>query len=101
VIVDLYEAVDRMLWAIAAWIAAGAAVAAPVALFSGWVVTRVVKWAWRAARRAWGSTAPRGALGARLPASQPSSVPHGPDAPERASGPPCRHSHEQTGRKAA
>lgn len=47
-IVDLYEAIDRMLWALLAWIAIGAALAAPVVLLAVWAVTRAVKAAWRA-----------------------------------------------------
>lgn len=47
-IVDLYDAIDRMLWALLAWIAIGAAVAAPVLLLLVWAVTRAVKQAWRA-----------------------------------------------------
>lgn len=62
-IVDLYDAIDRMLWAILAWIAIGAAIATPVLLVAAWAVTRAAKWAWRAigphARR--GRCAPAGA----------------------------------------
>ena len=100
-IVDLYEAVDRMLWAIAAWIAAGAAVVTAVGfglaalVWCAWTTVRrgvAAAAAWRGLRR--GSAAP-------LAASQPSSVPHEPDAPERLSAPPPRPSREQTDRKAA
>jgi hypothetical protein len=101
VIVDLYEAVDRMLWAIAAWIAAGAA----VVTLLGYGLAALVWCAWTTVRRGVsGAMAARGArkpLSARLAASQAFGVPHEPDAPERASAPPCRHSHDQTGRKAA
>ena len=104
-IVDLYEAVDRMLWAIAAWIAAWIAAGAAVVTAVGYGLAVLVWCAWTAVRRgvaaaaAWrglrkGSVAP-------LAASQPSSALHEPDAPERASEPPSRHSHEQTDRKAA
>lgn len=82
-IVDLYEAVDRMLWAIAVWIVAGAAVAAPVVLFAGWAVTRVVKWAWRAARRACGASGgPNAGLDDR-------------DAPEASQGPYSDSGYEE------
>lgn len=47
-IVDLYDAIDRMLWAIVAWIAVAAAIATPVVLLAAWAVTRAVKQAWRA-----------------------------------------------------
>ncbi|MCZ4513503.1 hypothetical protein O3Q52_36230 [Streptomyces sp. ActVer] len=101
IVIEFLDAVDTLTKALAVWFVIGAAIATPVVLVVGWAVTRVVKWAWRAARSAWGSTAPREALSVRLAASQPSSVPHEPDAPERASEPPSRHSHEQTDRKAA
>ena len=52
-IVDVYEAVDRMLWALVFWIAVGSALAAPVVLAVAWAVWRIVKWLWRAARRWW------------------------------------------------
>ena len=100
-IVDLYEAVDRMLWAIAGWIAAGAA----VVTLLGYTLAALVWCAWTAVRRGVAAAAAwrglRRGSAAPLAASQASSVPHEPDAPERASEPPSRHSHEQTDRKAA
>lgn len=47
-IVDLYDAIDRMLWALLAWIAIGAALATPVLLLAAWAVARAAKTAWRA-----------------------------------------------------
>jgi len=82
VIVDLYDAIDRMLWAIVAWIAIGAALATPVALLAAWAVTRAVKRAWRAARRSVGAGEP---LCARLEPEQPESVPRDPEAAQRPS----------------
>jgi len=74
VIVDLYEAIDRMLWAIVAWIAIGAALATPVLLVVVWAVTRVAKRAWRAL------SGPSGASNA------PDAAPDPHDAPEPADG---------------
>jgi hypothetical protein len=47
VIVDVYEAVDRMLWALLAWIAVFAVVGTLLLLS----MAAGIAWAWRAARR--------------------------------------------------
>jgi hypothetical protein len=51
VIVDLYEAIDRMLWALLAWIVVGAALGTLLLLG----VAAVVAWLWRIARRSTGA----------------------------------------------
>lgn len=100
-IFDLLEALDLIATALAVWFAIGAAAVTLLGyglaalVWCAWTTVRrgvAAAAAWRGLRR--GSVAP-------LAASQPSSVPHEPDAPERPSAPPCRHSHEQTDRKAA
>jgi hypothetical protein len=82
VIVDLYEAIDRMLWALLAWIAVFAALGALLLLG----VAAVVAWAWRAARRRprrplWA----RGRLRARILARTRA---RGSQAPQEPSEPP-------------
>jgi hypothetical protein len=82
VIVDVYEAIDRMLWALLAWIAVFAA--AGTLLLLG--TAAGIAWAWRALRKRHSG---------RLAASEPASVPRDPDTAERPSGartPPCAHS---------
>ena len=100
-VIEFVDAVDAMLNAAIAWIVGIAAACTGLVyglaalVWCAWTTVRrgvAAAAAWRGLRR--GSAAP-------LAASQPSSVPHEPDAPERASEPPCRHSHEQTDRKAA
>jgi hypothetical protein len=74
VIVDLYDAIDRMLWAIVAWIAIGAAIGTVLVLG----LLAGIAWAWRALRER---------LSARLRPSEPESD-HIPDPPaERRSAP--------------
>lgn len=73
-IVDLYDAIDRMLWAIVAWIAIAAALAVPVLLVVAWAVTRAVKRAWRVL------------CGARGAADCPEAAPDPREAPEPADG---------------
>jgi hypothetical protein len=82
VIVDLYEAIDRMLWALLAWIVAAAFVCTLLLLG----MAAGIAWAWRALRKR---------LSARLRPEQPESVPRDPEAAERPSGartPACAHS---------
>jgi hypothetical protein len=103
VIVDLYEAVDRMLWAIAAWIAAGAAVVTVV----GYGLAALVWCAWTTLRRGVAAAAAwRGLRKPQAPAEATQSPADGfrdaGEPPEASQGPsrPAL-SRAQTGRKAA
>lgn len=60
--IELFDAVDAMLDAAIKWIMLFAAIGSVLGLLGVWVVTRVVKWAWRGLRRACGaSDAPKAA----------------------------------------
>lgn len=85
-IVDLYDAIDRMLWAIVAWIAVFAAVGT-VVLLSGLALGMwAVKRAWRAL------SGPCGASDA------PEAAPDVRDAPEPADGRTApRWAHDEQG----
>ena len=74
-IVDLYDAIDRMLWAVFAWIVIAAVVAAPVALGVAAGLTWAVKRAWRSLS---------GPCGASEGAEVARDVP---EAPEASQGP--------------
>jgi hypothetical protein len=88
VIVDVYEAIDRMLWALLAWIAVFAAVGTLLLL----AVAAAVAWAWRALRPSRGHRAapdaPHAPNGGREPRGlrKPSGDRTGPRAPS------CAHS---------
>ncbi|QQM45136.1 hypothetical protein [Streptomyces liliifuscus] len=64
IVVEFVEAVEVMLDAAIKWIMLFAAIGTGLGLLAGWVVTRVVKWAWRGLRRACGaSDTPKAAQG--------------------------------------
>lgn len=95
IVIEFVEAVEVMLDAAIKWIMLFAAIGSVLGLLGVWVVTRVVKWAWRTARRTWGSTGPRKALSARLPPELPSSD-QNPAAPaERGSQPQWAHADKE------
>jgi hypothetical protein len=70
VIVDLYEAVDRMLWALLAWIVAAAFVCTLLLLG----MAAGIAWAWRALRKRHSD---------HRSAPEPESVPRAPEAVQR------------------